>query len=163
PFVHRSEVSATELWRERSFAPMKVFKPVLFFYAPEPLSLLVQVDFYHGRPWTFFPTATDYQESTRVADFERPGVGRKGSKVHDLADRRRLSPAWTKPESGSAPTRDLVPFLRWRGLPSPKLPPFYSGAPWVYPGHPAHATATGRGSVLLTGMGVEWCGLRVGY
>src|SRR6185369_2105798 len=64
------------------------FKPVIFFRAAHPVSLRVRVFFHRGRPWTFFPDATDYLQghlseeepvepaennlSTIAVDFARP-------------------------------------------------------------------------------------------
>src|SRR5262245_56817748 len=59
PFVHRSELRADELWAHRSYHPMIITKPVVFFYSPKPFALFLQVGFFEGRPWTFFPSATD--------------------------------------------------------------------------------------------------------
>jgi len=82
-FVHRTSASAAEVVKERSYPPTWVTKPILFFHAAAPLSVVVQVRFFEGRPWTYFPDATDELETTRYST-ERPA----------LVDRPGISPPW---------------------------------------------------------------------
>jgi hypothetical protein len=83
-FVHRTSASAADVVEERSYSPSAVTKPVLFFHAAEPLSVVVQVRFFEGRPWTYFPDATDELETTRYST-QRPAA---------LVDRPGISPPW---------------------------------------------------------------------
>jgi hypothetical protein len=69
-FVHRTAVSPQRISVERFYTPSVVFKPVVFFHAPAPLEVLFRVDFHEGMPWTWFPAATDLNETT--------GGGRSG-------------------------------------------------------------------------------------
>jgi hypothetical protein len=163
-FVHRSQVPAEELWRERSYLPGIVTKPVLFFYTPEPLSLLVRVDFFGGRPWTFFPHATDYQETTEIAGYSNWNARQQTLRIREFADRKGLTPDWIEVLRPSATPRARARSIPgFRRLPPEHLRPFYRGAPWMFPGHDRHPTLTGPGPVVFTGVGIEWCGLRVGY
>jgi hypothetical protein len=83
PFVHRTSASTAAVVAERAKNPWAVTKPVLFFHAAEPLSVVVRVWFFEGRPWTYFPDATDELETTRYST-ERPA----------LVDRPGISPPW---------------------------------------------------------------------
>ncbi len=69
-FVHKSKTLASDLWHNRHFEPMEVTKPVLHFYSPNPVSLLVKVSFQLGRPWTYFPRRTDYYFSEGRMSFK---------------------------------------------------------------------------------------------
>lgn len=163
-FVHRSNVGADELWAARSYMPTVVTKPVLFFHAPEPLSLLIQVHFHEGRPWTYYPHATNYLETTEVVGHSSVGTmqGETGRKVIPLSDGPGLRPDWLK-LSPAPPRADRGFFSNRTGQAPENLRRFYRVASWLHPNHPEHATMTGQGPVYFTGMGIEWCGLRVGY
>ncbi|MCZ6795033.1 MAG: hypothetical protein O7J95_15630 [Planctomycetota bacterium] len=199
PFVHRSQVSARQLWSERTFTPLVVFKPVVFFHSPRPQSLLVQVDFHEGRPWTYYPEATDYRLRMatvpvgRVTRLGGPtaapgqtgsgsasGTGVKGPSASSLAPatkpaanrpavdaREGFRPPWIP----APPARQLnrsLPFGPPLGFPAPVSPGVeltgrYELAPWLRPSSRRSANRFGFGSDVLGSVGLEWCGLRVGY
>ena len=161
-FVHRSEIGADELWSSRSYSPTRVTKPVLFFYAPEPSCLLLQVRFFEGRPWTFYPHATDYSETTEIVSYRTVnGMPSVKSSRSNFSDAPGLRPDWlSKSKSLEGVRRQNID----RTLPPPaELRRFYRVAEWLHPNHSEHPTVTGAGPVAFTGMGMEWCGLRVGY
>ena len=195
-FVHRSAILAEDIKAARFFTPMAVFKPVVFFYSQVPLSLLVRVGFHRGRPWAFFPKATDYVHHTARTGYafrtERADSRGGGPPEERPADRAvgpaasTLLGAEDRNAGHSAPTLEdvpgiLPPWLEGAKLVSSvgsarsfrngvaptasteRLRGFYETVPWVTPTHPMTPTMTGAGDLGIGSLGLEWCGLRVGY
>lgn len=147
-FVHGSEWSTEKLIEARSprlQTPqiLIVNKPVVFFHVREPLSVLVRVGFFAGRPWTFYPAATDYLLAARpLSDSSAPpslvAVDRRG---FAFEDRTGTGPPWALGEAPGTTFRTV---------------------PWVLPRSPTAPVGSGQGGRML-GLGLEWRGLRVGY
>ena len=141
-FVHSSFSHVEEILRTdvgRSFQVLGVvMKPVVFFYYPKPLSVLLRVDFPEGRPWTFYPEATDYT----------PGFARTTPWEDTLA----VHPPWLRACREEA--QEEIEGVSKKG--SGELSMRYPVARWVLPRRPQALTS-------WSGVGLEWCGLRVGY
>jgi hypothetical protein len=141
PFVHRLETRPEAYEAERLTVPAGksmspfgfVAKPVVFFHAREPLEALVAMRFKGGMPWMFFPEPTDYLEE----------VG-----MPILADRPEIQPPWIR---GGAAARAATGELSRR----------CRVASWIVPPHPKPENQPG--SLRLAGLGLEWCGLRIGH
>lgn len=115
-FVHRSAVSVTELWDARSvdqsIQVWVVTKPVIFFHTPHPQSLLVSVGFHEGRPWTYYPRATDFTLTRRSRSADSPllravsssGQSSQGSRTPIGPGRAALEDL-RSPETSDSPTR----------------------------------------------------------
>ncbi len=184
PFVHRSRVSARTLGGARhdpnaSIVIYEVLKPVVFFYASRPQVVFLQVEFHHGRPWTFYPQPTDYTQKAissaaggipraarplrvvpgviSVGDRELPEVTRLDETTYALAGGlMRVAPPWLDPQGTelSAETRA-------------ELTGRYRVAPWRVPRSPYVAPQRkGRNTnppFTVSEVGLEWCGLRIGF
>ena len=197
PFVHRSKTRAADLWKRRTYSPMIVTKPVVHFHVPRPLSLLVDVEFFEGRPWTYFPNRSRYTvphfrvpfgPPLKSAAANRPALSRPvlsrpdpnlvlGPSATDLlgkqpekprdeppppVDKRSgFSPPWLPaPRTNSSRRLDSDPWSRsWTQWPGEG----YEIVPWVIPRHLPSADMSGFGASVLGSVGLEWCGLRVGY
>lgn len=173
---------------------MSVFKPVVFFHAPEPLSLLVRVGFHGGQPWTFYPAATDYihdlvtvvspaatnrnsvppETGTPPGDVVRGPLGSELLALRDTSGaseptgrpgQPRIAPPWDEPEADRTGSIAIVSD-GFAGFPEPRrtnpesLRPSFALAPWLVPNHPPTASQLGGDP---SSLGLEWCGLRVGY
>jgi hypothetical protein len=132
----------------------------------------VRVGFAGGRPWTFLPEITDYLETTDTTRV-RVGLGldiRQGIASRPFQDADGLSPPWLKPWDGTGTPRHVAPTNNelQRNLSLPPVPAAgsellrrYELVPWAVPPHPEHEAALS--TEWLTGIGLEWRGLRVGY
>ncbi|MBN1419056.1 MAG: PD40 domain-containing protein [Planctomycetes bacterium] len=171
PFVHRSRTAAADIWSAHSYSPMFVTKPVVHFYCPEPIILILRAHFYCGRPWSFFPEITDYIESVKgrsgfLWNRRRTGDARPFPGPRPFEDRPGLRPPWAgdaHPEMRLPWQRDLMPEFLLYGTPAEELRRYSTIAPWVFPAHDVIARRTGSGDRILAGIGVEWRGLRVGF
>jgi len=191
-FVGRSEVLLDELWRTRSFASsnINVYKPVIWFTVPRPLVVCLRVGFHGGRPWTFFPEPSDYFEIVYDASTAAP-AGRPRVRVAELADvlpppvvapladDARVAPPWILDESRAEQPTSEIPFETYLmhrrpmgtiWLPDPELAPAagelrrrYRRAAWIVPNHPPTLSFDGWRHTALGGVGLEWCGLRIGF
>ncbi len=152
-FVHRSRVSLSEFRAARTGSQLQGgksvtltgvnFKPVIFFRAPRPVSLRVRVYFHRGRPWTFFPDATDYLQG-QISEEEPVQEEALGFAPRDDSD--ATCPPWIAKEAGKP-----VPA-------SGDLKGRYPLVPWLLP-----APSNVPGAGVIDGLGLEWRGLRVGY
>jgi hypothetical protein len=188
-FVHRLEVDPGRIAAQRFFTPAVVFKPVVRFHAPEPLVVYFRVDFHEGMPWTWYPAATDFVETLTEVSFSpaatRRGAARNGApegssqeeaagaqgeepNVTALTERSHLAPPWLSGRGAVGARRaaglDEFPFHLdpSRGNPE-ELRRFYELVPWLIPGQVRHALVSRTGIKVLSGLGLEWCGLRVGF
>lgn len=187
PFVLRAQATVEEIERSRlqrdatgdvrftvsedSPGPDTfTFKPVLFFHTERPVSLLVEVSFRGGRPWTFFPDATDYVVKparagrTRMRAIEgrgdnEPPLASSRFEVHreralpPLGDRAEPEPPWQAATGSSNSDEERETELdRWKGP-----------APWVRTLELPGSLAGPTGRLRLGEAGLRWCGLRVGY
>jgi len=148
-FVVRSQTTVDELARERLQEAAISFKPVMFFHTPEPVVLLLRIGFARGRPWVFYPDATDYlltqtylenDTSERPSALELPWKqdARQSGGLASHADERSRHPAL---------------------LPPGELRRKHSVVPWVQQDETALVSRDGQ----ITALGCEWRGLRVGY
>jgi len=141
-FVQRSFVQVEEILAPHVSQSFKVLgvvlKPVVFFYARKPVSVFLRVGFSEGRPWTFYPEITDY-------------TGGSGSGM-PWEDSPSVHPPWLRDARKAAD--EPGDLLRDGG--SGELVMRYGAAPWVM-----GRSSRQRGS--WDGIGLEWCGLRVGY
>lgn len=179
-FVHRSTVPIDRLWDERTFTPMFITKPVVFFHTETPLSLYVRLRFHEGRPWTYYPRPTDYAlgmesiplsigrrapssipapvgpETTSLKQLYGKVEGTESQRV-PIPERPGFKPPWIPTlESESAPTPRVVTRA---GLQRD----LYDLVPWVTAHHRRAASVWGSGSGSPGNIGLEWCGLRIGY
>ena len=173
-FVHRANIGAQEYWEHRSYRdPAPALKPVLFFYATKPIVLDVEAYFYEGKPWCFFPEATNYIHTVRgtqshhrrplLRQFDDRGPG-EGDADWPRRQRRATSPPWLRalPGADFLPSKENVPSLRVPAL-SSELRRRYRVAPWLVPNHTPESRGGGLDIVALESIGLEWKGLRVGF
>ncbi len=119
-----------------------------------PLVLLVQVKFQGGRPWTFYPEATDYIE-TLDTNLGSGGLINFGVSAVPFQDADGLSPPWLKPWRGPGKSRQMM-----EPSSHPSISPLaevdlerrFSLVPWILPRHPEILV----GLETLTGIGLEW-------
>ncbi len=156
-FVVRSQVSCVELWSSRYYRPSPSLKPVIFFYSPEPARILLRVGFFRGRPWSFFPEATDYITTSHQIPWRLPTEVRKGGAPPPLEDGEGISPPWISLDANEGePPSPTSNFHLLDTPPRGELRSRFALVPWVTPNH---STV----EYELAGFGLEWCGLRIGY
>jgi hypothetical protein len=159
-FVHRSEVRADEL-QSRVGSRLEVLKPVVFFESPTRVSALFRVRFQNGRPWTFYPRVSDVTGPFSVLDnWDRPALGL------GVDQRLALEPPWLRspPPEAAGGGWELPASYEWGVAEADSLAVYHHWVPWLRPRSPRVWTVYSlRDDPMLADIGLEWCGLRIGY
>ncbi|HLU47988.1 MAG TPA: hypothetical protein VK116_07880, partial [Planctomycetota bacterium] len=176
-FIHRHTIHTNDLISQRTEATpawISGEKPVVFFHGSTPRSLLVRVGFRRGHPWACHPAPTDLLQRGAFApqvdpqrfSVEVPSSGAidaDGNVFAPVSGINDLSPPWELFEEVSSQHADehaswseAIPLER-RGVWPAKgeLRERYRLAGWLWPNHPPTSS--------IVALGLEWCGLRVGY
>ena len=162
-FVHRSAVARLDLSKPRpSHQSIEVsFKPILFFHAREPVSLLLRVHQLGGMPWASYPDASNYvvARSSRSSTVDNNPYLRP----------ERAPQAYALPKDLASLTAD-APWLRStkKAGTDPQQEPISPAAegelankfhyvPWD------RSWESGFSLNGVQAIGLEWRGLRVGF
>ena len=153
-------------------------KPAVFFHTAGPISALVRVAFLERNPWTSFPRATDFAYVTEASEFSLQGRSSRTTGTEppeneptwppyasSLSPDKRSNASRSTKEVGAGkrspprsklpqPTDSAAPRAHPRSGVDSRFHRSYPVAPWL-----SHST----GSRTTARVGLEWCGLRVGY